>query len=174
MNACANSSKHRIAVLLLLVAIGWTVTSCGIQFRGRAPRTAPEEEETVDRTDPFADPGDKIIATAVDIGLTDYSSAAYDSLSGDFSRYPGPKETVVTGYDVQYFATLNILEAREVKRQTDTLTTMPVRIIFEEPYYKLIAGPYQRLAEAERFLQQVIQIGYSSAWIISHREETGE
>ncbi len=174
MSGCGSFSKRHVALVVLLVVAGLAINSCGIQFRGRAPQDEREGEEAVDRADPFADPGDKVIATAVDIGLTDYSLAEYDSLTPGYEYDTGEDEAVITGYDVQYFASLNIIEAREVKRHADSLTTMPIRILFEEPYYKVVAGPYPELAPAERFLQQVIKLGYSSAWIISHREESGE
>ena len=75
---------------------------------------------------------------------------------------------------MQFYATLNVLEARQVKQQADTLTEMPVRIVFEEPYYKVFAGPYRGFEEAEAFLRLITRLDYPNAWIVVNRAVKGD
>jgi len=155
-------------VCLLLVA------SCAIPFRDDTRRRSSGQDD-ISRTDALGDPGDDLVPTNSDIGLTDYARSAADTIGGGRRA----KEAVGrgkdgVGYDVQFFASANIVQARQVKQQADTLTDMPVRIVFSEPYYKVVAGPYWSFEEAEAFLRLITKLDYPSAWIVAHETNRGK
>lgn len=176
MKSCGNTYKKWCALPATMALCAVLVGSCAVPFRddGRQGYPGPEAGG-VERTDPLADPGDAVIATETDIGLPDYSQPLSDTALGrPRSGVPVGADTLGSGYDVQFYATLNIVEARRVQRQADTLTAMPVRIAFEEPYYKVFAGPYRSFEEAEAFLRLITRLEYPSAWIVVHRTNKGE
>lgn len=126
------------------------------------------------RSDPLAFPGDDVIVTETDVGLPDYSATRSDTtVTRQRARSTTPKEGG-PGFDVHVFASLNIQEAKQVQRQTDTLSSMPIRVVFEEPYYKVMAGPFGSFEEAQQFLQLVSRLGYSTAWIVARKGKARE
>ena len=127
-----------------------------------------------DRSDPLAFPGDDVIVTETDIGLRDYAAAPSDTVAAQPRSRTAAAKGGGPGYDVQFHATLNIQEAKQIQRQTDTLTTMPVRVVFEEPYYKVMAGPYPTFEDAQEFLKLITRVGYSTAWIVARKDKSGE
>jgi hypothetical protein len=176
MNGCNSISKSRTGAFLIGLSCLMLVVSCAVPFRddGR-DNTTGRDAGGVSRTDPLHDPGDDAIATATDIGLPDYAQTASDTV-GAMAR-PGESAAVAgrgAGFDVQFFASQNVLQARQVKQQVDTLTDMPVRIVFAEPYYKVLAGPYPSFEEAEAFLRLVTRLEYTSAWIVAHEVNRGK
>jgi hypothetical protein len=157
-------------ILLLLFA------GCPMAFRGDSAGSGREGEgREVDRPDPLAFAGDDEIVTETDIGLTDYSRISYDTTAAyPVTGAPADSTESAQLYEVRVFAALNIQAARETQQQVDTLTEMPVRVVFEEPYYKVYAGPYPTFEEAEKFLRLVTRLGFTSAWIVGRRENVGE
>jgi len=158
------------------LAFAFLFTGCAMVFRGDDGRARRDEGgRGADRPDPLAFAGDDEIVTEENIGLPDYSDTSYDTLATAFSSGIAADTAQITQrYDVRLFATLNIQEARRVQQQVDTLTKMPVRVVFDEPYYKVHAGPYPTFEEAEKFLRVVTRLGFTSAWIVGRKENVGE
>ncbi len=176
MRSMRNFSNRIVLPVVCLLALVIFAGGCAGKFgRKRKTDRLGSEIQRSDRSDPLAFAGDDQIVTEQDIGLRDYSIVEPDSVDVASPIADHSDSTAVgAGYDVRFFATLNIYEARRVQQQLDTLTQMPVRVVFEEPYYKLKAGPYRSFAEAERVLRVVTRLGYSSAWIVGHQGNKGE
>ena len=176
MRNCDNTCRSRYTLLAVGALCILLIGSCAIPFREDGRRRAPGQDAGgVDRADPLAEPGDELIATEIDIGLRDYSQPLSDTtIAPSRPGTPNGNTAQGMGYDVQFYATLNILKARQVKQQADTLTEMPVRIVFEEPYYKVFAGPYRGFEEAEAFLRLITRLEYPNAWIVVHHANKGE
>jgi len=167
--------KWLTVILLGGIASGLLFSSCAVTFHRDGAGKESGKERGVERSDPLGFPGDELIVTETDVGLPDYSVISRDTItsrpqSGTTADYAAGGQ----GYDVQFYATLNIVKARQIQHQTDTLTEMPVRVVFEEPYYKVIAGPYRSFEEAETFLRAVTELGFSSAWIVGYDVRKGK
>ena len=169
------SNRLRVAGFCLLALAIFSAGCAGKFGRKRGGGQTDTEIQGSERSDPLAFGADDQIATEQNIGLRDYSIAEQDSvyLATD-AEMEGDSTDTGVGFDVRFFATLNIFEARRIQQELDTLTQMPVRVVFEEPYYKLKAGPYRSFKEAERVLHTVTRLGYSSAWIVGHQGNKGE
>jgi|GEM_PF-3959143 len=173
MKTCGSICRWFRAVFFGGAACWLLFWSCAVLFRGEGTGRRERDETRVERSDPLAFAGDEVIVTQIDIGLPDYSGMAVDT-AATRPQPTTPADSTAEGYDVQFYATLNILKARQVQQQVDTLTGMPVRVLFAEPYYKVLAGPYRSFEEAETFLRAVTRLGFSSAWIVGHKAKTGK
>jgi len=176
MISCANSYKRVQWVLVCGLVFAFLFTGCPMIFRGDGGRAHRDESDRgADRSDPLAFAGDEEIVTENNVGLPDYSDISYDTLATQSSSgISADSSQIAQRYDVRLFATLNIQSARQVQQQLDTLTEMPVRVVFEEPYYKVYAGPYPTFEEAEKFVRVVTRLGFTSAWIVGRKEKVGE
>ena len=46
------------------------------------------------------------------------------------------------------------------------MVDLPVTVVFEPPYYKLLAGDFAQRSEAENCCAQLKKIRYNDAWIV--------
>ncbi|KMQ49714.1 hypothetical protein CHISP_3378 [Chitinispirillum alkaliphilum] len=60
-------------------------------------------------------------------------------------------------------------QAEMITREKENLqadSSIPLVIVFDDPFYKLFAGQFSTRAEAESKLPQVRNLGYEDAWIV--------
>lgn len=67
---------------------------------------------------------------------------------------------------VQFFATTNRTEARDIKQRAETSLKDSVRLVFETPYYKLQTGRFTDYDRAEGLAVRLRAMGYESAWVV--------
>jgi len=69
---------------------------------------------------------------------------------------------------VQIFASSNRKSAEEIARKADTRLDQTVRILFLDPYYKVLVGGFADKDDAVVLRRDLTEIGYPDAWIFEH------
>lgn len=69
---------------------------------------------------------------------------------------------------VQVFASSNRKSAEEVALKADSRLDQTVRILFLDPYYKVLVGGFVDKDEAVVLRRDLTEIGYTDAWIFEH------
>ncbi|NLE01409.1 MAG: SPOR domain-containing protein, partial [Fibrobacter sp.] len=66
-------------------------------------------------------------------------------------------------------ASSQIESLRAKKREIEGSIKLPLVIVFETPYYKLLAGDFAERSEAEANITKLKKMGYADAWIVSSK-----
>ncbi len=74
-------------------------------------------------------------------------------------------EQEMTGYRIQILQTEFAEEAREIQKEA-LLLDQEIYLTFDNPYYKVRLGDFQRRSDAEEFLENVLDKGFRNAWIV--------
>ncbi|MGA2507400.1 MAG: SPOR domain-containing protein [Chitinispirillaceae bacterium] len=99
-------------------------------------------------------------------------AAAPDTFAGRPSGEPKREAGVVPSrFRVQILASTQEQQVREEKNNVAAKIKLadidlPVTVVFEAPYYKLLAGDFAQRSEAENCCAQLKKIGYNDAWIV--------
>ena len=93
-------------------------------------------------------------------------------LQGDAGAGVLPLQTpeVVTGFRVQLYSSRDIEEARV--KEAEAETTFPgewIYLVYDSPTYKIRAGNFIARYDADRFLKQATERGYTDAWIVPEK-----
>jgi hypothetical protein len=113
---------------------------------------APKEK---DAFDPLGFPGDSTVVTE-DLrvpGQAPVRTASNDSLAGIVLQ-------------VQFLATTNLTEARDVRARAQESLGDTIYLEFETPYYKLRTGHFRDYDTAEGLAVRLRAMGYQSAWVV--------
>ncbi|HUU44920.1 MAG TPA: SPOR domain-containing protein [Acidobacteriota bacterium] len=115
-----------------------------------------------DAFDPLGFPGDSVVVT------DDVKAAGHRPSDARLRRPSGLVDTAATEIvlQVQFLATTNLTEARDVKERAETALKDSVRLEFETPYYKLCTGRFVDYDEAEALAVRLRRMGYESAWVV--------
>jgi len=97
----------------------------------------------------------------------------------DFDKNsPSTNSESVTGgslqeqlFRVQVFASNNIENVREQKKELEKNTNEPIVIGYDAPYYKLYAGGYTKKQDAQVTLTKLKKTGYPDAWIVAVKDK---
>lgn len=79
----------------------------------------------------------------------------------------GGKSATVEGFRIQCFASAQIENAREEKRKLEQKTSLPIYILFMDPYYKILVGDFKTRDAAEKTRGDLKNSGYKDAWIMA-------
>lgn len=100
--------------------------------------------------------------TASGAGGSQLDWATIDSL-----RRLNPEiDSVTTLYRVQLFASQYFSEAGFEKEIAEEMFDEPIYLVYEVPYYKLLAGNCTELSAGERLLRRVRSLGYENGWLV--------
>lgn len=106
--------------------------------------------------DPLGFPGDDAV-------ITEEVVAPLHGTVGRHSPQQASRDLVL---QVQFFATTNRTEARDIKQRAETSLKDSVRLVFETPYYKLHTGRFTDYERAEGLAVRLRAMGYESAWVV--------
>jgi len=73
---------------------------------------------------------------------------------------------------VQFYATADPAQARDVKTRAEAAFSDSVYMTFETPYYKLRTGSFNQYDRAEARALRLQRMGYESAWVVRVRSTT--
>lgn len=77
---------------------------------------------------------------------------------------------LVPGFRVQLFSAQSIDEANEIKSEVEGLfPDVQFYLVYDPPTYKIRGGNFLARFEADRFVKQLADRGYSDAWIVPER-----
>ena len=156
---CDRWSRGRLLPALIVCALfaGASLPALG----------APKESDTFD---PLGFPGDTVVVT------DDVKAAGQHPADARFRQPLGLVDTAVTEIvlQVQFLATTNLTEAKDVKERAETALKDSVRLAFETPYYKLHTGRFVDFDEAEALAVRLRRMGYESAWVVRVKKPARE
>ena len=145
--------------LLPLLVLGLLLLDCAARQPGEREEgeaVVPEEE-----FDPFAYAGDTDIVTAVADGQQHPGAdSSWYTIAGEEPRF-SPEV-----FRVQLFAGQNYYDAAMERDLALEVFAERVRINFVTPYYRVEAGNFTSLAEAEQFLKRAKALGYRMSWVV--------
>jgi hypothetical protein len=73
---------------------------------------------------------------------------------------------VPSRFMVQVLASTSQQQIAQEKRNLAAKIKLPISVLYEAPYYKLLAGNVPQRDEAENVLAQIKKLGYNDAWIV--------
>jgi len=138
------------------------VANCALLLAGTFVLMAASSEAAAKRIgdkhafDPLGFPGDDAV-------ITEEVVAPLRGAAGRHSPQQASRDLVL---QVQFFATTNRTEARDIKQRAETSLKDSVRLVFETPYYKLHAGRFTDYERAEGLAVRLRAMGYESAWVV--------
>jgi hypothetical protein len=145
--------------LLSLLLLGLLLLNCAARQPGERDEDEPALPE--EGFDPFAYVGDTEIVTVVDD--RQQPAGADSSWYTIASEEPGFSTEV---FRVQLFAGQNYYDAAMERDLALEVFTERVRINFVSPYYRVEAGNFVSLTEAEKFLKRAKALGYRKSWVV--------
>jgi len=161
-----NTSKIR---LILPAFASIFLLSCAAQTSKVRPGAADvRRTDKESRFDPLGFPGDTDILTA---GVPAVNDKAQDA--DRVSRLPSPapdNDQASQEFAVQVFASKSSAEANDFRNSIVPLFNEEVRIIYQQPYYKVCVGKTSGFDEGEALLKKVKAMGYPKAWLVRIRE----
>lgn len=82
-----------------------------------------------------------------------------------------PRELeLIPGFRVQLFSAQSIDEANEMKSEVEALfPDVQFYLVYDSPTYKIRGGNFLARFEADRFVKQLADRGYSDAWIVPEK-----
>lgn len=119
-----------------------------------------------DAFDPLGFPGDTIVVTD---DVKPAGQRAADARSRDQTGTADSARIEIM-LQVQFLATTNLTEAKDVKARAEAALKDSVRLEFETPYYKLRTGRFVEYDEAEALAVRLRRMGYESAWVVRVRK----
>ena len=152
---CRRVSLVRLAPALIAVTLF-----------GGVPHLALGAAKAPNAFDPLGFPGDTVVVT------DDVKPAGQRSAETRLRPLSGSADTAVAAVilQVQFLATTNLAEAKDVKARAETALRDSVRLEFETPYYKLRTGRFIDYDEAEALAVRLRRMGYEAAWVVRVKE----
>ncbi len=83
------------------------------------------------------------------------------------------KEQSPDGFRIQCFASSQIERIRSEQKLLETKVKYPVYVVFNAPYYKLLAGDFTKKGDADIALVKLKEAGYKDAWVARTKINTG-
>ena len=77
------------------------------------------------------------------------------------------KQSSDDSFRIQIAASTQIESLHGEKEKLRSSTSLPVAILYDNPFYKLFAGTFQTRSDAESELPQIKELGYEDAWIVN-------
>ena len=168
---------------VLLCASLCIAAGCSSPFVKQHPGQQPAETSTVRATEQSS-PMKKSQETLLDTlnkgheaGLadSDFTPASASSIVPAYTTGHSAASTVSPvqsttevsfRFRIQVFASSQIENLRQEKKDLETKVNLPFFISFESPYYKLYAGNFNKREDAEVYLPQFKKMGYNDSWVV--------
>ncbi len=77
------------------------------------------------------------------------------------------KESRDGNFRIQIAASTQIESLRSEKEKLRDSTSLPLVILYDNPFYKLFAGNFRTRSDAEGKLPQIKELGHEDAWIVN-------
>lgn len=107
-----------------------------------------------------------------EFALNDRDFVSITTESTSVANQKDPKEDVgVDGYRIQCFASSQIERVRSEQKQMELKVKYPLYIVYNAPYYKLLAGDFIKRGDADIAVAKLKEMGYNDAWVARSRIE---
>lgn len=144
---------------LLVVVSGLLLIDCAARQPQETEAGDPREQE--EQFDPFAYAGDAEIVTARETGSRQSTDSSLYVIQQEEESPYAPEV-----YRVQLYAGQNYYDAEMERDLAVEVFDEAIRINFVSPYYRVEAGNFAILEEAEKFLERAKALGYRKSWVV--------
>lgn len=141
---------------------------CGPSEEGTRADAGRESEGTVDRYEDDFRPADHDPDVHVLLGTERDTTHQQGALLPGMA--PTQSSNVVPGFRVQLLSSADFSEAHAKKVEAESAFPHEwIYLIYDAPTYKIRVGNFVTRLEADRFLRQAVERGYSDAWIVPEK-----
>jgi hypothetical protein len=103
------------------------------------------------------------------------SDRDFTSITTESTSVAGQKDlkedVAADGYRIQCFASSQIERVRSEQKQLEAKVKYPLYIVFNAPYYKLLAGDFIKRSDADNAMAKLKEMGYGDCWVARSKIE---